>query len=237
MMWGFGMGALLVVAQAGMLEVGEGSAAPPAKTTLPEQIHIAVAGRDEETGDATGMTVAWFTSEATSSSLVQFGSRPDALSTTARGAQHQYLEDWGYHHDVEVLGLTPGAQIYYRVGDGVTWSQVHRFTAAPSAASAAPLNVSIFGDMGYLGSAERPMEITIAGLKKHWSAVPTRQTLEQLKDRREIDLIWHVGDIGYIDDAFAHDPLHFVYEEAYNGYMNWLENLTSTIPYMVSPGK
>ena len=50
-------------------------------------------------------------------------------------------------------------------------------------------------------------------------------------------MIWHVGDIDYIDDAFAHEPLHFVYEEAYNGYMNWLENLTSTMPYMVSPGK
>ena len=40
----------------------------------------------------------------------------------------------------------------------------------------------------------------------------------------------------YIDDAFAHDPMHFVYEEAYNGYLNWLQNLTATMPYMVSPG-
>ena len=162
MMRGFGVGALVVLlAQAGALKLGEGSVAPPAKTAVPEQIHIAVAGRDAETGDATGMAVGWFTSGATTSSLVQFGPRPDALSTTARGAQHQYLEDWGYHHDVEVLGLTPGTQIYYRVGDGTTWSQIHRFTAAPSAASAAPFNVSIFGDMGYLGSDERPMVITI----------------------------------------------------------------------------
>jgi hypothetical protein len=46
----------------------------------------------------------------------------------------------------------------------------------------------------------------------------------------ELDMIWHVGDIGSIDDAFAHDPLRFVYEEAYNGYMNWLSNLTAAMP-------
>ena len=96
--------------------------------------------------------------------------------------------------------------------------------------------MAVFGDMGYLGSDERPMIITIDGLKKHWSAVPTRRRLEMLKDAGEIDMIWHVGDIGYIDDAFAHDPMHFVYEEAYNGYLNWLQNLTATMPYMVSPG-
>ena len=94
--------------------------------------------------------------------------------------------------------------------------------------------MAVFGDMGYLGSDERPMIITIDGLKKHWSAVPTRRRLEMLKDAGEIDMIWHVGDIGYIDDAFAHDPMHFVYEEAYNGYLNWLQNLTATMPYMVS---
>ena len=35
--------------------------------------------------------------------------------------------------------------------------------------------MAVFGDMGYLGSDERPMIITIDGLKKHWSAVPTRR--------------------------------------------------------------
>jgi hypothetical protein len=47
-----------------------------------------------------------------------------------------------------------------------------------------------------------------------------------------------VGDIGYIDDSFAHagGQFHFVYEETYSGYMNWLQNLSSNIPYMVSPG-
>ena len=72
------------------------------------------------------------------------------------------------------------------------------------------------------------MVITVAGLKKTWSAVPTRQRLEQMKDEGALDMIWHVGDIGYIDDAFAHDPLRFMYEDAYDGYMGWLQNLSAT---------
>ena len=54
------------------------------------------------------------------------------------------------------------------------------------------------------------MVIAVAGLKKHWTAVPSRRQLESLKDAKEIDMIWHLGDIGYIDDAFAHDPVKFM---------------------------
>eukprot|EP00854_Cymbomonas_tetramitiformis_P013329 gene13329-15748_t len=90
--------------------------------------------------------------------------------------------------------------------------------------------------MGYLGSAERPMKISTDGLVKNWSALPARQTLEKLKNEGSIDLIWHVGDIGYIDDAFAHHPVEFTYEKVYNEYMNWIQNLTAVLPYMVSPG-
>ena len=45
-----------------------------------------------------------------------------------------------------------------------------------------------------------------------------------------------MGDIGYVDDSYAHHLLGFSYESAYNGYMNWLQNVTARMPYMVSPG-
>ena len=60
--------------------------------------------------------------------------------------------------------------------------------------------------------------------------------MEALKNSGAIDWVWHLGDIGYVDDAFAHHPLGFHYEIAYNGYMQWLQNLTAAMPYMVSPG-
>ncbi len=32
------------------------------------------------------------------------------------------------------------------------------------------------------------------------------------------------------------DLLEFTYEQVYDGFMTWMENITATIPYMVSPG-
>ena len=43
-------------------------------------------------------------------------------------------------------------------------------------------------------------------LVKNWTAVPTRQVMENLKNDKAIDFVWHLGDIGYMDDAFAHTP-------------------------------
>jgi phosphodiesterase/alkaline phosphatase D-like protein len=232
---------LLALAALTVVASSQKPGVPPAPSRVPEQIHTAVAGQSSTSGDATGFSVMWFTSERTDS-VVRFSTSPDldsAAPVEVRGTSESYLEDWGYHHTVEVLGLRPSVVYYYAVGDGAsTWSATQRYRMTPGAASTEPFNMSIFGDMGYLGSEERPMVITIVGLKKHWSAVPTRRRLEHMHSAGELDAIWHVGDIGYIDDSFAHEggQLHFVYEQAYNGYMSWLQNLTATMPYMVSPG-
>ena len=41
------------------------------------------------------------------------------------------------------------------------------------------------------------------------------------------------------DDGFAHigELLNFTYEEVYDGFMEWNENVTATLPLMVSVGK
>ncbi len=68
----------------------------------------------------------------------------------------------------------------------------------------------------------------------------------------------HVGDVGYADDACWHTLMtgwyhilnldrkmifanislatSFVFEDAYNGYMNWIEPLTTSLPYHVVVG-
>lgn len=38
------------------------------------------------------------------------------------------------------------------------------------------------------------------------------------------------------DDAFLISPLHMTYETVYNGYMNWFQSVTTTMPYMVTVG-
>lgn len=45
-----------------------------------------------------------------------------------------------------------------------------------------------------------------------------------------------MGDIAYADDAFLHDTFGFGYEDVYDGWMLWMENLTRLKPYMVAVG-
>jgi hypothetical protein len=159
---------------------------------------------------------------------------------TANGTSIQYLKDitdnYGFHHSATMVPLEPSTQYTYQCGDGVSaWSEAWNFTTA-SHDIESPFSMSIFGDMGYLGSEERPMIISVAGLKKHWSAVPTRQRMEILKNAGEINAVWHLGDIGYLDDSFAHTPIKFSYEKDYNAYVKWLTNISATMPYMTAVG-
>jgi len=100
--------------------------------------------------------------------------------------------------------------------------------------------MSIFGDFGYLDSVQRPVKLKrrdatpFHGLKPEWSAQYSRDMLETMKD--DLDMMWIVGDIGYVDDSFASNPLKFTYETVYNNWMNWMQNITSKMPLMVSPG-
>jgi len=48
--------------------------------------------------------------------------------------------------------------------------------------------------------------------------------------------VLHVGDIAYVDDAFAHAIGELQYEKVYNGFMNWIQPIAANIPYMVSVG-
>jgi hypothetical protein len=50
----------------------------------------------------------------------------------------------------------------------------------------------MYGDLGY-------------GVQGN--AVATRQQLDRIYDK--YDFVHHVGDVGYADDSFLHDPFHF----------------------------
>ena len=90
--------------------------------------------------------------------------------------------------------------------------------------------------MGFANSTVRPMQIAVKGLKQEWSASHTYETLRRLVDEDGIDGVWHLGDVGYADDAAWHALGGFMYESAYNGFMNWLQPIGSRVPYMVAAG-
>lgn len=187
----------------------------------------------------TGMRIAWFTHDLPSSpSTVKFGTAPGQLteSVSASSPPAQYLKGHGYHHVVALLDLHPSTTYYYKVGNDGEWSSEWSFKTAPASSNEAQFSMSIFGDIGYLDSDQRPMTLhDIGGLEKTWSATVSRNRLEDLKP--DLDLVWIVGDISYADDAFAHGPIvGLQYETTNNGFMNWFENVSATMPLMVSPG-
>ena len=69
---------------------------------------------------------------------------------------------------------------------------------------------AVFGDMGY----------GVDG-----NAVETRAQLDRAAG--DYDWVLHVGDISYADDYFLHDPFKFGYEQVYDNYMNWMQNVTA----------
>jgi len=63
----------------------------------------------------------------------------------------------------------------------------------------------------------------------------TRDYLSKVYE--DMDIVYHIGDIGYADDAFLHgNPTEFKYEKAFNTYMNTIEPMAASRPYMVLPG-
>jgi len=104
--------------------------------------------------------------------------------------------------------------------DAVYLSTIRHFSAPPTQED--EVNVIIFGDLGY-------------GEIGH--AVESRRLLETLK--KDADAVIHAGDISYADDSFWSRPgewRHFSYEKVYDQWMNWMENVTDQLPYMVAVG-
>ena len=98
--------------------------------------------------------------------------------------------------------LAASSVYFYRVGSDDVWSSLRNFTTAPRS-NRTKFTVAVFGDMGWLGSKERPRKIpAVHGLATNWSAVPTRDLLESFKDNKQMDMALIVGDISYADDAY-----------------------------------
>ena len=198
--------------------------------------HIALAGPG-------GMRVSWRT-QNTSTSACTYGLSSASLNLTAVGAAAavNYMPGHGYHHTVKLTGLAPSTTYFYRCGNASNpsgLSPIASFKSAPPAAApGGSFAALVFGDMGWLGSKERGSPIPVGGLDANWSATLSRELMETGRKEGSYDLVFHVGDIGYQDDAFGYldSLLNFTYEPSLDGYMAWLENVTAAIPYHVVVG-
>src|SRR3546814_328227 len=161
---------------------------------VPQQIHLAFAGRSSQ-GDPSGMAVSWQTERDTASSVVRYGLAPDSLAATASGSSGSYYET--YDHHVVIHDLQPSTKYFYQCGDEQEgWSDVLSFMSAPSKDTVAyPMKIAIVGDLG------------------SWYSEDTRASLQKLADQDKYDWMWHLGDVGYADDDWLHQPFKDGYEE------------------------
>ena len=166
----------------------------------PNQIHIALAGRDAN-GDPNGMAVSYHTNNATTATQVKYGITSKLYTKVMEGNQQSYYET--FHHHVVLEDLLPATKYFYVVGsDADGWSKEYFFKSAPTATSLrSNYSFLFFADLGsYNGEASNAY-------------------VAQVKD--SVELILHGGDVGYADDSFLHlkCATNFCYEDAYNDYM------------------
>eukprot|EP00644_Phytophthora_capsici_P006945 jgi/Phyca11/14569/fgenesh1_pg.PHYCAscaffold_8_\ len=112
---------------------------------------------------------------------------------------------------------------FYKVGSKTNpkyTSDVYSFITARAATDNSTFNMVIYGDFG-------------AGNE-------SKDTLAYVNTLNvdNVDLIYHLGDIGYADDAWLMpDQVDgFFYEKVYNDWMNSMASVMSSVPYMVLVG-
>jgi len=138
--------AVVVVALAVMLAPGCMGQQGSSDATEPEQIHIALAGRDAE-GNSNGMAISWQTQVATNTSVVKYGLSKSALTHTATGRCSSYYAT--YDHHVILHNLTLNTRYYYQVGDAQGgWSEIFSFKSAPKSSPEMPIDFAVWGDLG-----------------------------------------------------------------------------------------
>jgi hypothetical protein len=186
---------------------------------VPQYVHLAVTGNSNE------IVVSWRTLGHPNTSTVYYGLQGQssafgkAIGTSISYTHADYDGDvvlWN-HHTV-VRGLKPNIFYWYQCGDQIGgFSPKYEFKTAPPAPQQwkypYQVKVLVYGDMGIVASEK---------------VIPK---VNELATTRQIDFVWHVGDISYADDYPSG-----MYEQVWDLFFAMIEPATSHVPYMVLPG-
>ncbi|KAM3704205.1 hypothetical protein ACJW31_04G158000 [Castanea mollissima] len=132
--------------------------------------------------------------------------------------------DLGFTHTSFLTNLWPNTVYSYRMGHILSngsyiWSKTHSFKSSPYPGQDSFQRVIIFGDMG---KGERDGSTEYAN--KDPGALNTTDQL--IKDLPNYDIVFHIGDIAYADGYIAD----------WDQFLQQVEPITSTVPYMVASG-
>ena len=152
----------------------------------------------------------WYTSNSTITSTCLYGDSNNTLIYTAIGSSNTYGDNIGYHHNVLLDNLKYDQDVYYTCGDKLDgFSNVYHVKTASIKSDS--FTVAIIGDMGVSNSNG-----TMEGL---------------LRDLDLYNFAIHIGDISYADERTLDQ-----YEAIWNEFMDLIQPIATTKPYMVLPG-
>ncbi|CAN6477187.1 unnamed protein product [Victoria cruziana] len=132
--------------------------------------------------------------------------------------------DPGFIHTSFLKDLWPNSIYTYRLGhrlfnSSYIWSQVYHFRASPYPGQDTLQRVVIFGDMG---KAERDG----SNVYSNYQPGSLNTTDQLIKDLRNIDIVFHIGDLSYANG----------YLSQWDQFTSQIEQVASTVPYMVASG-
>lgn len=195
----------------------------------PQQVRIAVAGKDLTNGRSNGMVISW-TTKTGSAGIVQFGINRNSLSNSIAGSSSSYTAQLNgavdrfiipttYQHNAALTNLQPSTVYFYRVVSKTHSSSIYSFTTSGDPMGLHDDKTYKFGIFGDLGLYEGKDTLNVL-----------------MSNKKDVDLHFHVGDLGYADNWMTHNAVTFGYEAVWNAFQRAIEPLAASAPYMVLPG-
>mmetsp|Transcript_3427 Transcript_3427/g.11917 ORF Transcript_3427/g.11917 Transcript_3427/m.11917 type:complete len:511 (-) Transcript_3427:173-1705(-) len=203
-----------VVAAAAAFALALSSALPASalEVTQPQQVHLALG----ETRDM--LRVMWSTQQETEHSVVEWGPASGLTLSSRATGYHWNFTDGGplkltqTFHVADIKGLSPGQRYRYHVGDpSGGWSEVFEVVAPRSdeQISKDALRIISYCDAGDIHS------LTLADVQEDVAT-------------NVYDMLIHCGDFAY--DLFTDNGRRG------DDWMNSIQPVAATLPYMVSAG-
>ncbi|KAF3763852.1 hypothetical protein M406DRAFT_75085 [Cryphonectria parasitica EP155] len=170
-----------------------------------------------------------------------------------------------YFHDVQIEDLKPGTTYYYQIAasNGTTASEVLTFKTAAAAGTNTPFTVAIVNDMGYTnaeGTYAQLLKNSLNGsINFVWHGGDISYADDWYDGILPCEDDWDVcyngtasrlppgdypesyntplpeGEIPNQGGPLGGD-ISVVYESNFDIWQNWMQNITSKVPYMVLPG-
>ena len=171
-----------------------------------------------------------------------------------------------FFHNVQISGLQPGTTYFYQIpgGNGTTPSQVLQFTTARAAGDPTPFSLAVINDMGYTnakGTHSQLIEAVDTGVSFAWHGGDISYADDWFEGILPCVLTGANAENCYNgtsstvppgDDSDYYTPLpegeepnqggpqggdfSTMYETNWDLWQNWMNPITTRVPYMTNPG-